>query len=244
MRVIDGKHMIKIRIFENNVDSNGRISCSICGASNYQTMIRHLKSKHNLTPKEYQAMFPEDKVFTDEMSSKFSKGGFAANQSMKDKGFDFSERSRKARETELRNDPDSYFKRNQKLYSNPDFKERATSRIMNASPWHRDRYYYKDLSLRSSWEVKFAEWLDSEGINYEYEKVKINYISPNTNSSRTYYPDFYLPDYNLCIEIKPKMYLANPEVIAKAEATKDAGYGYRFITQDELNDLSIKLLNV
>lgn len=229
---------------ESNESSDSTLTCSECGASGYQNLIRHLKSKHQMTPKDYLSKYPEDKVYTDEMQKKFSKGGYAANQSMKDQGTDFSERSRKARKTEIRNDPDSYLKRNQRLFQDPGFRERATDRIRSATRWHGDRYQYNGAAFRSTWEVTLAKWLDSEGVSYEYEGVRVKYFDPEKGYERTYYPDFYLPDKNLCIEVKPKTHLSSEVVLAKRDACIKAGYKFLFITQDELNNLSINLLNV
>lgn len=197
-----------------------------------------------MTPKDYLSKYPEDKVYTDEMQKKFSQGGYAANQVMRDQGLDFSERSRKARKTEKENDPEAYLKRNRRLFQDPQFRDRATSRIRNATRWHGDRYQYNGVAFRSTWEVTLAKWLDSEGIVYKYEGVKIKYFDPEKGYERTYYPDFYLPDKNLCLEVKPKMYLDSEVVKSKREACIRAGYKFRFITQDELNNLSTKLLNV
>jgi hypothetical protein len=228
----------------NNEDENGLLTCSECGLSGYQTMVKHLRRKHNMSPTEYLEKHPNDKVYTDEMQKKFSKGGYAANQAMRDKNLDFSERSRKARATELANDPDAYLKRNRKLYQDPDFKERATQRIMSVTNVHGARYDYNGSSLRSSWEVKFAQWLDSEDIKYEYETVRITYYDPHHKRNRYYYPDFYLPDYNMCVEVKPLCYVDDVTVQAKANATKNSGYNFIFITQKELSNLSTKLFNV
>ena len=59
---------------------------------------------------------------------------------------------------------------------------------------------YKDFHMDSSWELIFAQYLDnqnilwvknSKGFQYNWEKQK-----------RTYYPDFYLSDYDVYVEIK------------------------------------------
>lgn len=53
--------------------------------------------------------------------------------------------------------------------------------------------------LESSWEVKVAEKLD---------QLKIKWIRPkplkwvDNNKTRYYFPDFYLPDYNLYLDPK------------------------------------------
>lgn len=59
---------------------------------------------------------------------------------------------------------------------------------------------YNDILLDSSWEYLVAKTLDN---------FKIKWIRPNNgfnyywnNSVHLYYPDFYLPNYNLYIEVK------------------------------------------
>lgn len=231
-------------LIETNIQDNGLLTCSECGAKNYKSLLTHIKRVHKMTMDEYKEKHPDDQLYTDELQKKFSKGGFNANKAMVDKGLDFSERSKKARKTELKNDPDAYLKRNRKLYQDPGFRQRSADRVMKVSKYHGKRYYYNDIPFRSTWEVTFAKWLDSENIKYKYEGVKVIYKDPETDQNKLYYPDFYIPDYNLCIEIKPKCYLGSDRVQAKAKACKDKGYNFKFITQDELSNLSTKLLNV
>lgn len=57
-------------------------------------------------------------------------------------------------------------------------------------------HYYKDLYLRSSWELEFAKYMDSLGIIYEYEKHRIDL------GDCVYIPDFYIPKFDMFIEIK------------------------------------------
>lgn len=54
-----------------------------------------------------------------------------------------------------------------------------------------------EVTMRSGWEAKTADYLTSKGLNwyYEYEWLKINY---NSN----YLPDFYVTDLELYIEVK------------------------------------------
>ena len=54
--------------------------------------------------------------------------------------------------------------------------------------------------LKGSWEVKVAKWLDSQNIPYKVEHKGFDYIYENI--TRQYYPDFYLPDYDVYIEVK------------------------------------------
>jgi predicted nuclease of restriction endonuclease-like RecB superfamily len=61
--------------------------------------------------------------------------------------------------------------------------------------------YYKDIYMRSGWEIKYAKWLDSKNIKWEYEKDTFKL------KDTTYTPDFYLPEQNIYIEIKGFMHL-------------------------------------
>ncbi len=58
------------------------------------------------------------------------------------------------------------------------------------------RIQYEGISMRSSWEVKFAYFLDCSGIKWKYEPKRF-YMD-----NYTYCPDFYIPEWNLYIEIK------------------------------------------
>lgn len=58
------------------------------------------------------------------------------------------------------------------------------------------RFRYRSIWFKSSWEVLFAKWLDLQEIlwKYEFKTFKLK----NT----TYTPDFYIPLYDVFVEIK------------------------------------------
>ena len=58
------------------------------------------------------------------------------------------------------------------------------------------RYKYKRITLRSSWEVLLAIWLDFSNIKWEYESKTFDL------GETTYTPDFYLPEFDVWIEVK------------------------------------------
>lgn len=58
------------------------------------------------------------------------------------------------------------------------------------------RFDYKNVCMRSSWEIKYAKYLDSKNIVWEYESKTFNL------RNMSYTPDFYLPQTNEFIEIK------------------------------------------
>ena len=64
------------------------------------------------------------------------------------------------------------------------------------SPAHRKGAYYKRIWMRSSWEVKIAEWLDKQNWKWLYEPKRFEL------KDMTYLPDFYLPSLNVWWEVK------------------------------------------
>ena len=61
---------------------------------------------------------------------------------------------------------------------------------------HGKGAYYKEIYMRSSWEVAYAKYLDKNNIKWEYESKVFDL------GNATYIPDFYLPEQDLYIEIK------------------------------------------
>jgi len=61
---------------------------------------------------------------------------------------------------------------------------------------HSKGIYYKDIFMRSNWEVAYAKYLDKKGIQWQYEPKTFDL------GKTTYTPDFYLPETDIYIEIK------------------------------------------
>jgi len=57
--------------------------------------------------------------------------------------------------------------------------------------------YYGEQWMRSSWELKYAEYLDKKGIKWEYETKWFIF-----KNGLRYLPDFYLPELNEWHEVK------------------------------------------
>lgn len=62
------------------------------------------------------------------------------------------------------------------------------------------RFPYNGALYRSTWEVKFAKRLDMLGIEFEYELQSFKLF--DGEHYYNYLPDFFLPKFNLFIEIK------------------------------------------
>lgn len=93
------------------------------------------------------------------------------------------------------------------------------------------------VELRSSYELQLYNYLISSNIKFEYESIEIKYISTD-NKQHVYTPDFYLSDYNLILEVKPKIYTTNKINQIKRKICIDLGYNFLFITENELSDLN------
>jgi len=55
---------------------------------------------------------------------------------------------------------------------------------------------YNGIFMRSSWETRFAFFLDCSGVKWLYEPKYFDL------GNTTYRPDFYLPEFDCYIEIK------------------------------------------
>ena len=73
-----------------NITSDNLLKCSICGATNYKNLTRHIVGYHRMTTDQYRDMYTDDKIYLDDLVKGFSKGGYNANKVMKDSGFDYS----------------------------------------------------------------------------------------------------------------------------------------------------------
>lgn len=117
------------------------------------------------------------KVFevTDETKKKLSDAG---------KGYKWTEERKKKHSDSMKKavkeNPDSYTKNN------------VCGRVKNIE--------YKGVVLKGQWELKTAQWLDSNNIAWDYEPQGFVYIWNETE--RIYYPDFYLKEFDLYVEVK------------------------------------------
>lgn len=58
---------------------------------------------------------------------------------------------------------------------------------------------YNGKILKGSWEVEVAKWLDRNNIKWEHEVKSFEY---EWKGKRKYYPDFYIPEFNIFLEVK------------------------------------------
>ena len=75
-------------------------------------------------------------------------------------------------------------------------KKRLSQTHKGFLPFSTLRFEYKNIRMRSSWEVAYAKYLDKQGTKWQYESKTFDL------GYTTYTPDFYLPESDTYIEIK------------------------------------------
>lgn len=91
------------------------------------------------------------------------------------------------------------------------------------------------LLLRSSYEVIAVKHMISLGIDFEYEEHRFSYLYGGYYHS--YYPDFYLPKYNVFIEVKPESFEDDEINIRKLDSVISSGYNIFYVNERHLKDV-------
>lgn len=94
--------------------------------------------------------------------------------------------------------------------------------------WHTT-WDNKEVYLRSSYELEYAQELDSKRIDYDVEALRIKYFDTKENTYRCAVPDFYLPDTNTIVEIKSSWTYDEQNMKDKFKAYKELGYNTKLI---------------
>lgn len=74
---------------------------------------------------------------------------------------------------------------------------------------------YCGVLLDSSWEVSFAQWLDSNSISWERP-------DPLEYDERHYFPDFYLSEFDLFVDVKNDYLILTDSVKVKKAAEQNS----------------------
>lgn len=69
------------------------------------------------------------------------------------------------------------------------------------------KYRYNGIYMDSTWELEIAKWLDIKNIEWKRTRKIMFWWTDENSKKRRYYPDFYLPKYNLYIDPKNKYLL-------------------------------------
>lgn len=85
--------------------------------------------------------------------------------------------------------------------------QNSTKNINCGGETNYKKFKYKNIWMDSSWEVELAKWLDAKNIKWKRDRKIIFYWTDAENKKRRYYPDFYLPQYNIYLDPKNKFKL-------------------------------------
>lgn len=97
------------------------------------------------------------------------------------------------------------------------------------------RKFYNGFKFDSNYEVKIAEFLDRMDIKWQQVTTPINYID-NKGKIRKYFPDFYLPAYNLYLDPKNKFCIQQQkEKLDKVSELITLVYGEPLYIMDYIN---------
>ena len=67
--------------------------------------------------------------------------------------------------------------------------------------------------MDSTWEVDIAKWMDDKKVKWDRSRKKYMFWwTDNNGNKRRYYPDFYLPEYNVYLDPKNKYKMENDTV--------------------------------
>jgi transposase len=96
---------------------------------------------------------------------------------------------------------------------------------------------YNDMWFDSKWEVKVAESLDKHSVIWERPKKGFIW----TDSGRKYYPDFYLPEFNVYLDPK-NSYLQIKDLEKITQAQQRNNIRVLMLSESQLSWESIQLL--
>ena len=240
------------------------VGCPVCGKV-YRCYVstEHLKQKHGFQNREeVEILYPESPLHTEEWLELAGRGGRQTSchkkedskwaktvqekihtpqqrlrQSESHKGKSFSTESSRRKQSEATNKlwRDPIYREMQSEKAKRQHENGLTQKVLANSG--KKRYKFKQYSMRSKWEITFAELLDRMGFSWKYEPACFKYFNPKKDQMSVYYPDFYIEDLNLYIEIKPKS-LINEVMNQKLGSVRASGGRIAYITEDVMFNLN------
>lgn len=219
-----------------NEDQDGLVTCLICGAKR-RSLSQHIK-KHGLKAYEYRNLYPGAEMSCEETKKLHQENGTRVINLV----YDNPESMKKLRESRSKNAKNQWA-------NNKEFVDKMRlvgKEVMSRNLQNQDYVsrmqspHLKDyqlsngeiVKLRSGFEYRVYDFLIRYKFNFEYESLWIEYLRED-GSKHHYTPDFYLPDFNLIIEVKPTCYIGNPRMVCKKKAALDLGYNLIFVTENE-----------
>lgn len=102
------------------------------------------------------------------------------------------------------------------------------------SKWHE--YLHSNgttYKVQGTWELAFIKWLDSKNLTFDCHKGRIPYKL--NGKDKSYYPDFFIYEWNQYVDIKNEYHYSLQS--DKFKALKEQGNNIRIIFKNELEKL-------
>jgi len=115
--------------------------------------------------------------------------------------------------------------------------KRAKQLVRNKAKQKDGRRFISEklqMAFRSNWEIELAELMSELGIEFEYEPERFYFRAEH----ESYLPDFYLPEYNVWIEVKGYMDKRSLKRVKLFQKYHGAEYGF-FLFEKEERDLVV-----
>lgn len=230
------------------MDDYNSVQCPICGKHLKVINNFHLKSHGYDNKKSFLEDYPNTRMMSVEYEKFNAKlhGGF-----FKEYNKTSVQRERASNHCKQLNSNSilQSQKAKKRIYTEEDCIKRSeimkslyATGVMKYVPTYGKRHIYKIsddnvLCLRSFLECRAVSFLIHNNFEFTYETLRIPYKdSTNNYKQRIYIPDFYLPKYNLIIEVKPKPRQDLQISIDKKNACLELNYNYMFISKDDLDN--------
>ena len=221
------------------------LKCELCGKLFKSITNSHLRDKHNMTTSEYKIKFPNTKMISDSHFRKLSEWIYSNEnsehwkyqQSIQKDSDVRKNAAKKAAQSDIYRE--NHSKRMKRVVrENPDKYKAMWSSIVGENHYHYGKSnwqrwfekYGKDEADRRLAEWKLKNKIPGGSKNTKIEMM-VKKILENNNISYIHqykgicgiYVDFYLPEYNLVIEVDGDYWHANPNKYSSEQVIKYPG---------------------
>lgn len=147
--------------------------------------------------------------------------------------------------------------RREKVTSDPTYRKATSDRIRKA--WADGKYdgvrvgqckWYEHMKsngvvvkLQGTWEVVFAQFLDSLGVEYSAHQGRIPYID-GVGVKRSYYPDFYIPMWDAYVDVKGAMFYDMHLVKMKQVQDSNPEKFIVIVTREYFDSIGLNVINL
>lgn len=221
-----------------------KLKCAECGKDNLDSLWMHILRSHKpMTINEYKSKYNYDGPFlSNEQRNKVSLGGKRYYKDPKNKERYYEHQAKKRK-----NNPDMYKKNSKTMalrtmeFGNRFSESKNKKPFTGTNEFGRQIEYHGDY-LNSKPEHHIAKLLRALNVTYLYEKLRFAYEKSDGYWS-CYIPDFYLPDYNLILEVKGSKHLYSMDYeLDRMYICMSQGFKFMFVTElTTMKDLKLIL---